>query len=76
MSSHSKFELIEYFLKTGHFKIEDYKTDNQLLTDNCSMYSVDLTDAYYMISIVEPIESFYVLSFSANLMNSTFCLLV
>lgn len=55
------------FIKADHFKIEDFKVAIQLLTENCWMCSVDLTDAYYMISIVESDRKFLRFEFLGQL---------
>lgn len=41
------------FVHTEHFKLEDHKTVIRLLKKGCFMASVDLTDAYYLISVRE-----------------------
>lgn len=39
------------FIKTQHFKMEDYRTASRLITKNCYMASIDLKDSYFFISI-------------------------
>jgi hypothetical protein len=39
------------FIETKHFKMEDYRTASKLITENCYMASIDLKDAYFLISV-------------------------
>lgn len=39
------------FIETKHFKMEDYRTAAKLITKNCYMASIDLKDAYFLISV-------------------------
>lgn len=39
------------FVKTEHFKLEDYRTACKLIQNNDYLVSIDLKDAYYMINI-------------------------
>lgn len=39
------------FIKTQHFKMEDYRTASKLLTKNCYMASIDLKDSYFFIPV-------------------------
>lgn len=41
------------FIDTEHFKLEDSKVVKKLLSLNCFMISIDLKDAYYLISVAE-----------------------
>lgn len=41
------------FIKPTHFKMEDYRTASKLITPNCFMASIDLKDAYFLISVAE-----------------------
>ena len=39
------------FIKTAHFKMEDVRTATRLLTEGDYMTSIDLQDAYFLVSI-------------------------
>lgn len=39
------------FIKTKHFKLEDYRTASKLITKDCFMGAIDLKDAYFFIPI-------------------------
>ena len=39
------------FISTSHFKMEDIRTALKLITEGCYMTSMDLKDAYFMISV-------------------------
>lgn len=39
------------YITTHHFKMEDYRTASKLITQNCYMASIDLKDAYFLISV-------------------------
>lgn len=39
------------FIETPHFKLEDYKTASRLIHRNCFMSTLDLKDAYYLVSV-------------------------
>lgn len=42
------------FVKTQHFKMEDYRTASKLITYDCFMASIDIKDAYLLIPIYKP----------------------
>lgn len=42
------------FVKTVHFKMEDYRTASKFITKDCFLASIDLQDAYFLIPIYEP----------------------
>lgn len=46
-------KLLNKFIKTNHFKMEDYRTAIKLITKECHMASVDLKDAYFFISVAK-----------------------
>ena len=39
------------FVETNHFNLENHKTVIRLLTKDCFLASIDLTNAYYLIPI-------------------------
>lgn len=41
------------FLETEHFKIEDWKVVQKIVSKNCFMATLDLKDAYYLIAIAK-----------------------
>lgn len=41
------------FIKTSHFKMEDYRTSSKLMSQNCYMASVDLKDAYFLVNVIK-----------------------
>lgn len=41
------------FITTEHFKLEDLRTARDLMSPDCYMATLDLKDAYYMVSIHE-----------------------
>jgi hypothetical protein len=44
---------LNQFVKTQHFKMEDFRTTKRILSRNCYMGSVDLKDAFHLISVAE-----------------------
>lgn len=46
-------KLLNKFIKTNHFKMEDYRTAIKLITKKCYMASVDLKDAYFFINVAK-----------------------
>lgn len=61
------------FVSTEHFKLEDHKTVIKMVTKDCFMATVDLTDAYYLISIREQDRKFLRFYFEKELYE--FCCL-
>ena len=51
-------KLFNFFVKTDHFKLEDHKTVIRLLSKDCLLASIDLTDAYYLIPVREEDRKF------------------
>lgn len=41
------------FVKTCHFKMEDYRTASKFVTQNCYMATLDMKDAYFLLPIHE-----------------------
>lgn len=46
-------KLLNKFIQTNHFKMEDYRTAIKLITKECYMGSVDLKDAYFFVNIAK-----------------------
>lgn len=42
---------LNQFIQTSHFKLEDVRTAENLVTKNCFMASVDLEDAYLTVPV-------------------------
>ena len=59
------------FVNLDHFKIEDYKVAIKLIDNNCFMATLDLKDAYYLISIHESHRKFLRFEFSGKLYEFT-----
>lgn len=61
------------FVKTDHFKLEDHKTVIRLLSKDCFMASIDLTDAYYLIPICKE-DRIYLRFFFEGVLFEFLCL--
>lgn len=59
------------FIKVEHFKLEDYKTATKLVNENCYMSTIDLKDAYYLISIDHSHRKYLRFEFQGNLYEFT-----
>lgn len=57
------------FVKTIHFKLEDYRTASKLISLGCFMASIDLKDAYYLLPIHESHKKYLKFKFNNNLYN-------
>lgn len=55
------------FIDTQHFKLEDYRLACKLVSPNCFMGKIDLTDAYYMIPIEKNFRKYLRFIFEDNL---------
>lgn len=44
---------LNQFVKTDHFKMEDYRTAIKLINKHCCMASIDLKDSYFFINIAK-----------------------
>lgn len=42
------------YIKSNHFKMEDYRTAIKLITKQCYMASIDLKDSYFFVSVDKP----------------------
>lgn len=51
------------FISTSHFKLEDLRTAIKLVTKDCSMATIDLKDAYFLIKIHPSSRKFLRFSF-------------
>ena len=55
------------FIKTEHFKLEDLRSARDLMVQGCFMSTLDLKDAYYLISIAEASRKFLRFNFQGTL---------
>lgn len=55
------------FIPTKHFKLEDLRTALKLLSNNCFMSTIDLKDAYFLISIHPNSKKYLRFQFNGNL---------
>ena len=46
-------KLLNKFLETEHFKLEDEKTVRRIISPDCYMATLDLKDAYHLIPVAE-----------------------
>lgn len=59
------------FIDTEHFKLEDSKVVRELLTSGCFMISIDLKDAYYLISVAESDRKYLRFQFQGKIYEFT-----
>lgn len=51
-------KMLNKFIQTDHFKLEDLRTAIKLITPDCHMATLDLKDAYFLIKIHEDSRKF------------------
>lgn len=59
------------FILTEHFKLEDYKIAIRMIDKNCFMATLDLKDAYYLISIHKSHRKYLRFSYRGKLYEFT-----
>ena len=59
------------FLSPPHFKLEDNRTVKKLLKQDCFMSSLDLQDAYYLVSVHKSFRKYLRFLFSGQLYEFT-----
>ena len=52
------------FISAEHFKLEDYRTLNKLISPGCFLATLDLKDAYYMVPIKESNKKYLCFTFN------------
>lgn len=55
------------FINTNHFQMEDLRTAIKLVNKGCFMTSIDLKDAYYLISVAKESRKFLRFSFGGKI---------
>lgn len=55
------------FVRTVHFKLEDYRTATKLIFPRCYMTSIDLKDAYFLLSVHDAHRKFLRFKFNDQL---------
>lgn len=60
-------KMLNKFIDTEHFKLEDHKTVSGLLSQNWFLASIDLKDAYYLIPIRRSDRKYLRFMFQGNL---------
>ncbi|KAL7286935.1 hypothetical protein TKK_0018878 [Trichogramma kaykai] len=61
------------FITAPHFKLEDGRTAQKLISENCFMSSLDLKDAYYLIPICQKSRKFLRFRYAGKLYQFTCC---
>ena len=55
------------FIEAPHFKLEDFRTAKNLITRDCFMASIDLKDAYFLISVKKECRKYLRFEFNNKL---------
>lgn len=64
-------KILNTFISTEHFKLEDFRTASRLITPNCYMAKLDLKDAYYLVAIDPAFRKFLRFQFDGVLYEFT-----
>lgn len=59
------------FVNTKHFKLEDHRTVTKLLTPSCFLASIDLKDAYHLVSVNKSYRKYLRFKFDNKLYEYT-----
>nr|WP_253308900.1 reverse transcriptase domain-containing protein [Rickettsia endosymbiont of Ceutorhynchus assimilis] len=59
------------YINTGHFKLEDHKTVIKLIYKNCFMATLDLKDAYFLLSVNKTHRKYLRFQFNNSLYEFT-----
>ena len=62
---------LNQFVKTPHFKLEDHRTVSRLLQKSMYMCSIDLNDAYFVVSVEKSYRKFLRFEFVNTLIEFT-----
>ena len=54
----SNLKELNKFVKYGHFKMDGIKIITNMVTRNCFMAAIDISDAYYIVSISKLFQKF------------------
>lgn len=59
------------FVKTEHFKLEDWRVTRSLVSKDCYMATIDLKDAYQLVPVAQPFRKFLRFTFGGEFFEYT-----